>query len=59
MNYITSGNQEPLPFTNFGETLIRLVTGTCLGTLEEYPKITPNSGSPKACNIFMSLADMI
>lgn len=59
MNCITNGTQEPLPFANFGEALIRMLAGTFLGTLEECPKITPHPGSLEVCNVFMSLADMI
>jgi hypothetical protein len=59
MNCITNGTQEPLHFANFGAAPIRIIAGTCLGTLEECPKTTPHPGSPEVCNVFMILADMI
>ncbi|KAL2060380.1 hypothetical protein VTL71DRAFT_9775 [Oculimacula yallundae] len=54
LNAITNGTPQPLPFTNFGEVLIRLKRGTCIGVLEENPHRSLSQDLP----VYLSLAGL-
>jgi hypothetical protein len=53
INGVVDGQAQPLPYTNFGQTPIKLRVGQILGILEECPT-TP----PTQCEIYIRLAEV-
>ena len=52
VNGIVDGQPTPIPFSNFGDTVIKIPAGTILGILEECPK------SHETADVFLNMNDV-
>jgi hypothetical protein len=56
INGTVTGSGEPIPFSNFG-TDIHVPAGTCLGYLEEAPKMSKHR--QEGCEVFLNLTNIL
>ena len=59
MNCLIDRSQDYVPFANFGEAPIRLLAGTCIGSMDECSRTPVKDNTPETQQIFFNLGEII